>query len=382
MIETPPEQRLPITTYVTTADDDVMRNAILREIERGGQVYFVHNRIQSIGIVERRLRELVPKGKFLVGHGQMPEDELEQVMMTFVSGEADVLICTTIIESGLDIPNVNTIIINQAHRFGLAQLYQLRGRVGRSTDQSYAYLLYDQNMALNENAQQRLQTIFDSTELGAGLQIALRDLEIRGTGNLLGAAQSGHIGAVGFELYTQLLAETVERLRAIKEGRPEKFPKKGPTVTVDLPLTAHIPKSYIDDVNLRLSMYQKLSAIEQLEEVDKIATDFRDQFGALPKPLVTLLQIVRVRTLASRLGAKVVQSEEEAIAVRLVESRSFKGIASKVEVPDGVHIGNRLMKIDRRKHRETWLTVLESLLARLTGIASSDTQQNGPHYTS
>ena len=197
-IATPPEDRLPVTTYVMASDDGVVRTAILAELDRGGQIYFVHNRVQSIHAAERWLRTLVPEARFVIGHGQMREHELERVMTEFVAGDADVLICTTIIESGLDIPNVNTIMIHDAQQLGLAQLYQLRGRVGRGAVRAFAYLLYNRDRALPESAQKRLQTIFDATELGAGFQIALRDLEIRGTGNLLGAEQSGPIGAVGF----------------------------------------------------------------------------------------------------------------------------------------------------------------------------------------
>ncbi|HXK33304.1 MAG TPA: transcription-repair coupling factor, partial [Dehalococcoidia bacterium] len=217
-IETPPEERLPIKTYVTEFDDHLVREAIVREMERGGQVYFVHNRVHNIELVARHLREIVPEAEILIGHGQMPEEQLERVMLRFTEGEADVLVCTTIIESGLDIPNVNTIIINNADRFGLAQLYQLRGRVGRGAARAYAYLLYEKHRALSEVAQKRLQTIFEATELGAGFQIALRDLEIRGAGNLLGAEQSGQIGAVGFDLYTRLLADAVEGLKALARG--------------------------------------------------------------------------------------------------------------------------------------------------------------------
>ena len=366
-IETPPEQRLPITTYVMQTDDDVVREAIMRELERGGQVYFVHNRVHSIGVVARWLRDLVPEARFLTGHGQMPEDDLERVMTEFVAGEADVLICTTIIESGLDIPNVNSIVIHQAHRFGLAQLYQLRGRVGRSARQAYAYLLYDAQAGLSETAQKRLQTIFEATELGAGFQIALRDLEIRGTGNLLGAAQSGHIGAVGFDLYTQLLGEAVERLRAQEDQRPVKPLRRGPTVAIDLPIVAHIPASYIEDVNVRLAVYQQLAAIEEPSEAETVQVSLVDRFGPLPAPVSTLLRAVRVRTLAARLGAEAVQSEEDTIAVRLTEGLSFQALERPDNLPDGVRIGTRLLQLDQRQHGEAWLDVLEQVLEGFAG---------------
>ncbi|MBX6724264.1 MAG: DEAD/DEAH box helicase, partial [Dactylosporangium sp.] len=211
-LATAPEDRLPIRTFVAQYDEGLVRDAILREIERGGQVYFVHNRVRSIQVVAAQLQRLVPEAKIAIGHGQMPEDELERVMLAFSEGEYDVLVCTTIIESGLDLPNVNTIIVNQAHRFGLSQLYQLRGRVGRGANRAYAYFLYTKDGALTEAAEQRLRTIAEATELGAGFRIAMKDLEIRGAGNLLGAEQSGHISAVGFDLYCRLLAEAVESL--------------------------------------------------------------------------------------------------------------------------------------------------------------------------
>ena len=281
-METPPEERLPIKTYVSEFDDRLVREAILRELERGGQVYFVHNRVQNIEQVAHRLRDLVPEAEIAVAHGQMPEEQLERVMLDFVRGGIDVLVCTTIIESGLDIPNVNTIIINQADRLGLAQLYQLRGRVGRGAFRAYAYLLYDRGRASREPAQKRLQTIFEATELGAGFQIALRDLEIRGAGNLLGAEQSGHIGAVGFDLYVRLLAEAVERLKALQRGEEPPLPATArPAVTIDLPLTAHIPDSYVPDLNLRLALYQRLaSAEERVGGGGDGRGRWRDRFGA------------------------------------------------------------------------------------------------------
>ena len=218
VMETPPEERLPIKTFVAEYDDQLVREAIVRELERNGQVFFVHNRVQSIGILAEKLRVLVPEARIGIGHGQMHEDELEKVMGDFAQGNVDVLLCTTIIESGLDVPNANTLIINQADRFGLTQLYQLRGRVGRGANLAYAYFLYDKGKRLTVDANQRLKTIFEATELGAGFGIAMKDLEIRGAGNILGVKQSGHINSVGFSLYTQLLSEAVEELKARKSA--------------------------------------------------------------------------------------------------------------------------------------------------------------------
>jgi transcription-repair coupling factor (superfamily II helicase) len=309
-METPPEERLPIKTYVAEFDDHLVREAILRELERGGQVYFVHNRVHDIERIANRLRELVPEAEIGVGHGQQHEDVLEKAMLDFVEGRTDVLVCTTIIESGLDIPNVNTIIIDHADKLGLAQLYQLRGRVGRGAARAYAYLLFDRYRSLSEVAQKRLQAIFEATELGAGFQIALRDLEIRGAGNLLGAEQSGHIGAVGFDLYVRLLADAVERLKALREGRAPPPPKtQQAPLTIDLPLTAHLPSTYVDDLNLRLALYQRMAAVESVEQAEALALELRDRFGPPPPAAEHLLFAVRVRALARLAGVGGVQQE-------------------------------------------------------------------------
>ena len=376
-IETPPEERLPITTYVMETDDQVVREAILREIERGGQVYFLHNRVRTIEAVARWLRELVPEGRFVVGHGQMPEGQLEEVMTSFVAGDADALVCTTIIESGLDIPNVNTIIIHQAQRLGLAQLYQLRGRVGRSAAQAYAYLLYDRSRPLGEAAQKRLQTIFDATELGAGFQIALRDLEIRGTGNLLGAEQSGQIGAVGFELYTQLLAESVEGLRATREGRPPKPARRGPAVSIDLPLVAHLPASYVGDLNSRLAAYQEIAAVETTDGVARVRAGLRDRYGEPPAPVEALLRTVRLRCLAAQVGAASLQYDGQRVVLQLAEGLTFDGTARRVALPPGARLGRTQLRVETRGDGAgggaDWLDTVEQALVAL-GDALPDAQ--------
>ena len=315
-METPPEERLPIKTYVAEYDDRLVREAIVRELERGGQVYFVHNRVHDIELVASRLRDLAPEAQIAVGHGQQPEEALEQVMLEFVDGRIDVLVCTTIIESGLDIPNVNTIIIDKADKLGLAQLYQLRGRVGRGAARAYAYLLFDRYRSLSEPAQKRLQAIFEATELGAGFQIALRDLEIRGAGNLLGAEQSGQIGAVGFDLYVRLLADAVERLKALREGRAPPPPKtQQPPLTIDLPFTAHLPASYVGDLHLRLALYQRLASVENVERADALAQELRDRFGPPPPAAENLLFAVRVRALATQAGVSAVQQQDGELVI-------------------------------------------------------------------
>ena len=375
-IETPPEERLPIKTYVTEFDDHLVREAITREMERGGQVYFVHNRVHNIELTTRKLRDLVPEATILIGHGQMPEDMLEQVMLDFTEGKADVLVCTTIIESGLDIPNVNTILINHADKFGLAQLYQLRGRVGRGAARAYAYLLFEKHHALSEVAQRRLQAIFEATELGAGFQIALKDLEIRGAGNLLGAEQSGQIGAVGFDLYVRLLADAVDGLRALAKGEPPPPSKIEAPIVIDLPMAAYLPESYIDDLNLRLSLYQRMAAATADDAADDLERELRDRFGAPPASVRNLLFIVRTRVLAKRAGIGSIAREEresrEVLAIRASDSRDLRAQLDadgrrRLEQTDGVVIGHNQIRIDLEVAGEAWRDLLLDALHASAG---------------
>ena len=343
-ITTPPEERLPITTHLLERDDSVIREAILRELEREGQVYFLHNEVRSIERETAELRRLVPEARFLSAHGQMPGGALAAAMRRFVAHEADVLVCSTIIESGLDIPRVNTIIINRAERLGLAQLYQLRGRVGRAAVRAYAYLLYDPWRSLSEVAQKRLSTILDATELGAGFQVAMRDLEIRGAGNLLGAEQSGHIGAVGFTLFTQLLAGEVQRLRAEQRGERPPPPRRGPIVSVDLPIPRFLPNAYIEDMPARVGIYQRLSEAEEIEQVEAIAEELRDRFGPPPPAAENLLDSVRLRCLAAQLGAVSIQHEGNAIVVRLADGLTFTKAQHAINLPKEIELGQRLLR--------------------------------------
>ena len=315
VLETAPEARLPVRTYVTEYDEGLVQEAILREIDRGGQVYFVNNRVQGIETVANRLRRLIPEARIAIGHGQMAEDQLEQTMLGFAEGEYDVLVCTTIIESGLDIPNANTLVVNHAHRFGLAQLYQLRGRVGRSASRAYAYLLYGKDMALSEVAQERLKTIFEATELGAGLRIAMKDLEIRGAGNLLGAAQSGHIAAVGFDLYTKLLAEQVDLLKAHLEGSG-RLPFERAWPSLDLPISAFIPPEYVTDDAVRLRLYQRFSAIDEDAQLGELVSEVEDRFGALPEPAQQLVYLTSLRLRAFEAGVEAMTATTEQVIVK------------------------------------------------------------------
>ena len=332
-IETPPEDRLPIKTFVGEFDETLIRQAILRELDRNGQVYFVHNRVQGIEQIAARVRRIVPEARLAVAHGQMPERELSDVMLAFTEGAYDILVCTSIIESGLDIPNANTIIINRADQFGLAQLYQLRGRVGRSAVRAYAYMLVDKYKTLTEDARRRLEAIQEASELGAGFRIAMEDLEIRGAGELLGARQHGHIVAIGFDLYTRLLAQAVQeaRERVNRQGVQDQADglKRGefgrrniledplaPAVTLDLNLPARIPESYIPDSALRLQLYRRLAGLATLEAVEEIAQEFMDRFGPVPELLENLLYIVRVKVLAVHGGVEAVGLEEGQLLLR------------------------------------------------------------------
>jgi len=292
-LETPPPDRLAIETRIVRFDRQLIRHAVLRELNRDGQVYFVHNRVQNIHEVAARLEQIVPEARLAIVHGQMAADELEQEMLRFVRREADILVATTIIESGLDIPNANTIFINQADNYGLADLHQLRGRVGRYKHRAYAYLLLDSDRQVTPNAARRLKAIEELTELGAGFKIALRDLEIRGAGNILGTQQSGHIAAVGYELYCQLLENAV---RTFKK-QPLRTPLE---VHVDLPWTAYLPRDYVQGQRLRIEVYRRLARVRRLDRLNDFRQEMRDRFGSLPEPAEWLLRLTELRLLAAQ----------------------------------------------------------------------------------
>ncbi len=314
VIETPPEDRLPIQTRVAEASAGLVRDAILRELDRGGQVFFVHNRVETIEAQAEQLRKLLPDTRILVGHGQMPEGSLEQVMLTFADGAADVLVCTTIIESGLDIPNANTIVIDRADTLGLAQLYQLRGRVGRSSRRAYAYLLYRRRERLSDEARKRLQAIFNASELGAGFQIALSDLEIRGAGNILGGEQSGHMAAVGFDLYSRLLAEAVEERKAAHEGRAPIV--EAPQAVVDIPVEAYLPDDYVPDTAQKLELYRRLARARSAGDLGAFRQEVTDRFGPMPAAVVRLVEVAELRLTAEAAGVSSISREDGVLVVR------------------------------------------------------------------
>jgi transcription-repair coupling factor (superfamily II helicase) len=319
LIETPPENRLPIRTYVAEYSDQLIKESIIRELERNGQVFFVHNRVLGISAVAEKIQKLVPDARIEVAHGQMPEEQLEKVMHNFQQGASNILVCTTIIESGLDLPNVNTLIVNQADRFGLTQLYQLRGRIGRGSNTAYAYFLYDRNRQLAPVAEKRLQTIFEAADLGAGYSIAMKDLELRGAGSLLSIRQSGNISAVGFNLYTELLAQAVEERKAKRsELKKVIHSVKRPDPSIDLPLKAFIPDDYITDIDMRLSIYQKLTGLTSLDGVEDLARELLDRFGPLPIEVQNLLYVLRLKAASLRNGIDSIATNDGLVTIRLL----------------------------------------------------------------
>ena len=298
IMETAPRERFPVQTYVAEENDNIIRNAIRRELKRGGQVYFVYNRVETIYAMQARLERLVPEASIRVGHGQMPEAQLERVMVEFYEDEFDVLLSTTIIENGLDVANANTMIVYDADRFGLAQLYQMRGRVGRSKNLAYAYLLYKQDKVLTEVAEKRLQAVKEFAELGAGFKIAMRDLEIRGAGNLLGAKQHGHIASVGFEMYCQMLDDAVQEL---KTGRPVEH-KAEPLI--EFKVEAYISSDYVGNAMNKIEIYQRIAAIRSNDSLNRLVDELIDRFGDPPQPVLNLLTVAKIRNISREIGIK------------------------------------------------------------------------------
>ncbi len=287
-LQTAPEDRMAVETRVVGFDESLIRQAVLRELHRGGQVYFVHNRIEDIHIVAAQLKRIVPEARLGIGHGRLPEHELEQVMVDFVDHRYDVLLATTIVESGLDIPSANTIFIDEADRYGLADLHQLRGRVGRYKHRAFCYLIVDPAKRLTPNAAKRLHAIEEYSELGAGFHLAMRDLEIRGAGNLLGTQQSGHIAAVGYELYCEMLEAAVRRLK-------RQPPKKRFEVDIRLPGDAYLPDDYVQDWQLKMELYRRMAGLQDVEAIQAFRAELMDRFGLLPDPVERLLTLAEMR---------------------------------------------------------------------------------------
>ncbi len=364
VIETPPKDRMAIQTVVAAWDEKLLRSALEKELERGGQVYFVHNRVESIYEIADKIREMTPKARILVGHGQMPESELERIMLAFMRHEADILVATTIIENGLDIPLCNTIVINRADRHGLSELYQLRGRVGRSDRRAYAYLLIPPDRDLSDLARRRLAALKEFSDLGAGFKIAALDLELRGAGNLLGGQQSGHIEAVGFELYTTMLERTVRELKGeVREEAPE--------TQLNLGLNIRIPADYIAEENQRLRMYKRVAGVESESQLADVAGELGDRYGAPPPAVRNLLDYATLKLLSQRVGVAQIERRREAVSIRFTANASVEperlarfvaGQPGSQFTPAGV------LKFSlKEKQPEEVLVRLKSLLEQLAG---------------
>ena len=370
VIETPPQERLPIRTTIREYDEALIREAIIREIDRGGQVFFVHNRVQGIQVIAQKLQRLVPEARIAVGHGQMNEEQLERAMIDFSNGEYDVLLSTTIIENGLDIPNANTIIVNNAAYFGLSQLYQLRGRVGRATQQAYAYFFYNKEVKLTPIQEKRLRVIFEATELGAGFRIAMKDLEIRGAGNLLGSEQSGSMNAVGFDLYSKLLAETVQEIQG------KQVETSTASATIDLPLDAYLPDAYIGDRTLKVNFYQRLANLSTPQQVEAMTAEMNDRFGAPPPPVQNLLTLVRLKAEATRLGLESIAIKDNEFVLTVKRTVIPNRIALYRRFRNEARVQQGVIRIPRRLLGANWLEQLGELLPAITTTASTTNSNN------
>jgi transcription-repair coupling factor (superfamily II helicase) len=343
VIETPPEGRRPVKTYVGEYEEELVKRAILRERERDGQAFFLHNRVESIDQTAERLRALCPGVRFAVAHGQMSEGELETVMMDYLRGSHDVLVCTSIIESGIDIPQANTLIVEHADAFGLSQLYQIRGRVGRSRERAYAYLMYDSAAALTPDAAQRLAALSDYTELGAGFRVAMRDLELRGAGNLLGDEQSGHVAALGFELYMQMLDEAVRQAGPAEgedagAGADENLPEP---VRLDVNVDAYVPPDYVPYEQAKIEIHRRVAGALEVADVQRLHDELEDRFGPVPEPLANLLALQRARIKFGQAGATVVSFRGDRLAVTPIELDSVRARALREELPEALYESGR-----------------------------------------
>jgi len=367
LINTPPEDRQPILTYVGEADERAATEAIRRELLREGQVFYVHNRVADIEQVAIEVRELVPEARVVVAHGQMDEGTLEKVMVDFWERTFDVLVCTTIIESGIDMPTVNTMVVDRADLLGLAQLYQLRGRVGRSGQRAYAYLFHPVDRVLTEEAYERLKTLGEFTDLGSGFKIAMRDLEIRGAGNLLGGQQSGHIAAVGFDLYCQMVTEAVSELTG------EEPPPAPPEISIDVPVTASIPRDYIARDDLRMEAYRRLAAVMTKADVEDVAAEWADRYGPPPSPAAALLAVARVRAECVRLGIRDVAVQKGSVrlfplVLRESQKLRLKRLAPKALVKSNDEIVLPLAASGPVGSKQDGLKVVDGLLTMLAEL--------------
>lgn len=373
-INTPPYERVPVTTYVGPYSEKLIRQAVLREMERGGQTFFVHNRVQSIYVMNTYLQKLIPEARIAVAHGQLPEKQLSAVMDQFYQNKLDILLCTSIIESGLDVPNANTLIVNRADMFGLAQLYQIRGRVGRSSQRAYAYFFRQKNHKPTEAGLERLEVIAENTQFGAGYAIAMRDLEMRGAGEILGSRQHGAIASVGFHLYTRMLAQAVRNVRTLKGveisdedlGITRDMASILDPIAVELPLDAGIPETYIEDPQTRIKLYRRMAALNTQEDLDAMKEEFSDRFGMLPTEVSNLFYQIQVKIFAERIGLSAVAQEGTDVVLRFtplpdgVESRNLPQFSRGIRSAKNAY---RLINLDLESDawKDQMLEQLESI---------------------
>jgi transcription-repair coupling factor (superfamily II helicase) len=363
VIETPPEGRRPVRTYVGPDDEDLVRRALEREVERGGQTFFLHNRIDSLHDTAERLRMLCPQAKFVEAHGQMADAELEKAMLAFVKGDADCLVTTTIIESGLDIPNANTLIVDRADRLGLSQAYQIRGRVGRSRERAFAYMLYPSTEALTADAAARLATLADNTELGSGFRVAMRDLEIRGAGNLLGTEQSGHVAAVGFELYCQMIEEATEEMKAsLDSGDESADGESRPPIRMEIDADAYVPASYVPFEAAKIDLHRRIAAAREPGEIRALRSEIEDRFGPPPQPVENLLALGLARLRLDRAGASIVEVKAGKLRIEPLDISSDEAAAVRDQIDGALY--------DWKAHRLEVLVPDEVPDAALTVLAA------------
>jgi transcription-repair coupling factor (superfamily II helicase) len=372
MIQTPPEDRLPVLTHVGAFDENLVRQAVLRELERGGQVFVVHNRINTIDIIRERFQEIVPEARIVIAHGQMEGRLLESIMTAFSGGEYDLLLSTSIIESGLDIPNANTLIVDRADLFGLSQLYQLRGRVGRGAQQGYAYFFHPPANRLTEEARARLETLSEYTALGAGYQIAMRDLEIRGAGDILSTRQTGHVAAIGFHLYTQMLASAVQKLKAERglASDERSVSVSENSVIIDLPIAAYLPPDYIPDIEQRISIYRRIGGLTTIDEVDAVRAELIDRFGALPTAVEGLLYQIQVKIMALNAGATAVVADRDHFDIRLPYLPTINRDLLELRMGEGIRVTRTAVEVSAPA--ESWRNRLVYALDKLTKMAAEN----------
>ncbi|MBE3074549.1 MAG: DEAD/DEAH box helicase, partial [Actinobacteria bacterium] len=364
IVDTPPENRHPVMTYVGEFDEETVVSSIRRELLRDGQVFYVHNRVDTIQAAARNIQQLVPDAKVSIAHGQMDERSLEKAMLEFGDAQTNVLVCTTIVESGLDIPTVNTLIVERADLLGLSQMYQLRGRVGRAHERAYAYLFFPPARSLTEDAHERLKTISENTGLGSGFRIAMRDLEIRGAGNLLGAEQSGQIAEIGFDLYVKLMASAFGELKG-----EETAWKEDSEVRIDLPLDAFIPTSYVADENLRLEAYRRVASAKDDEDFAEVRSELEDRYGTpIPASVESLFEVARLRRLLKDNGIAEAATVAGKLRIKPIELEDSKEIRLQRILPEASyrHATQTLLIPERRLPTEGVITWLIDLLQQLT----------------